>query len=182
MTKNDRRTIDKVFVSLGVVATIILLIVSMMCFYGYKFADKNVKDQLSAQQVFFPSTDSPAFKALPASDQKEMAKYAGQQLTNGRQAQVYANNFINVHLSEIAGGKTYSQVSALALADPTNTTLKTQQQLLFQGETLRGLLLGDGYGFWMFGQIAYYAYLASLLGALVMLLLVVLGLERVYKS
>jgi len=50
-----------------------------------------------------------------------MTVYAGQQLTTGEQAQVYANNFIGVHLKEVAGGKTYAQVSAEAMATPTNT-------------------------------------------------------------
>ena len=37
-----------------------------------------------------------------------LAKYAGQQLTTGAQAEAYANHFIAVHLQEIGGGKTYS--------------------------------------------------------------------------
>ena len=182
MAKNNRKTIDTVFVSLGLIATIFLILAGIGSWYGYSFADKNVKDQLTAEKVYFPTTDSLAFKSLPAADQTEMSKYAGQQLVNGKQAKVYANNYINVHLSQIAGGKTYSQVSAALQADPTNTTLKVQQQLLFQGETLRGLLLGDGYGFWMFGQIAWYASYVSFLGSIIMAVLVIFGLRRINKS
>jgi hypothetical protein len=36
---------------------------------------------------------------------------AGKQVLTGSQAEVYADHFIAVHLSHIAGGKTYSEVS-----------------------------------------------------------------------
>ena len=101
-------------------------------------------------------------------------QYAGQQLTNGKQAQAYANHFIAVHLKEAAGGKTYAQVSAASQADPTNATLKAQTETLFKGETLRGLLL-DAYAFWKLGQIAMWAAIASFILAAVTLVLSVLG-------
>jgi hypothetical protein len=62
-------------------------------------------------------------------------------------AKAYANDFIGHHLKNIAGGKTYAEVSSAAMADPTNADLQKQKTALFQGETLRGMLLGDGYGF-----------------------------------
>ena len=103
-----------------------------------------------------------------------MRKYAGQQLLTGAQAETYANHFIAVHLSEVAGGKTYAQVSAAALADPTNTTLKTEAATLFQGTTLRGLLL-NAYAFGTTAEIAGIASLVSFIGAAIMLLLSGLG-------
>ncbi len=72
-----------------------------------------------------------------------------------------------MHVGEIAGGKTYAQVSAAAQADPTNVKLQKQTQALFQGQTLRGLLL-EAYGFWKMGQIALYAAIASFFLAAVM--------------
>jgi hypothetical protein len=107
-----------------------------------------------------------------------MNKYAGEQLVNGAQAKVYADNFIAFHLSEVAGGQTYAQVSSASLANPTNAALKQEAQTLFQGETLRGLLLGDGYAYWTFGQIAQYAAITALAGAAVMAVLVLMGLRR----
>ena len=103
-----------------------------------------------------------------------MQKYAGQQLTTGAQAQTYANHFIAVHLSEVAGGKTYAQVSSAALADPTNVTLKTQEATLFQGTTLRGLLL-NAYAFGTVGMIVGIAAIVSLVGGAILLVLSVLG-------
>ena len=67
-------------------------------------------DQLVAQRIVFPTTSSAEFTALPKADQAAMAQYAGQEMTTGAQAGTYANHFIAVHLREIGGGKTYSQL------------------------------------------------------------------------
>jgi hypothetical protein len=53
---------------------------------------------------------------------------------------------------------------------------------LFQGETLRGLLLGSGYAYWTFGMIALYAALAVFAGAAVTLVLVLLGLRQIKRA
>ncbi len=81
----------------------------------------------------FPTTSNPEFKALPTADRAAMAPYAGQLMTNGAQAEVYANHFIAVHLCLIGGGKTYSQLSAEAMAQPKNTALAGQVATHLQG-------------------------------------------------
>ncbi|HSX07692.1 MAG TPA: hypothetical protein VLG11_02265 [Candidatus Saccharimonadales bacterium] len=179
--KSDRRTIDKVFVLLGAAVAVVMLVIGGLSWKAYSFAKSSVTTELSAQKIYFPAKDSAAFNALPAADQTAMGKYSGQQLLTGDQAKVYANNFIGVHLSKIAGGKTYAEISTEALADPTNAQLKQQQQTLFQGETLRGLLLGDGYAYWTFGQIAKFAALAAFAGTAVMIVLVGLGVRHMTK-
>jgi hypothetical protein len=65
------------------------------------------------------------------------------------------------------------------MEDPTNQTLQKQKATLFQGETLRGLLLGTGYAYWTFGIIAGYAAVAMFAGAAVMAVLVALGFSRI---
>lgn len=183
MAKNtERKAIDKVFILLGAGAVVVLLGAGSLLLYGYSFATGMVKEQLSAQQIYFPAKDSEAFRALPSEDQAEVEKYAGQQLIDGAQAKVYANNYIGAHLKGIAGGKTYSQISAESMANPTDEKLKAQKATLFQGETLRGMLLGSGYAFWTFGMIALYAALAAYVGAAVMALLVLLGVRHLAKT
>ena len=46
-----------------------------------------------------------------------VSQYAGQQLLTGAQAEVYANDFIAVHLSEMPYGGVYSKISAASLAE-----------------------------------------------------------------
>ncbi len=144
----------------------------LILFWGYSFANHNVHDQLAAQKIFFPPKGSDALK--PPEIGRYLNQYAGQQLTTGAQAQAYANHFIAVHLKEAAGGKTYAQVSSLALRNPNDTKLAGQVQTLFRGETLRGLLL-NAYAFWKIGQIALIASIASFILGGVMLVLTILG-------
>ncbi|MDQ6855748.1 MAG: hypothetical protein M3Z57_01575 [Candidatus Dormibacteraeota bacterium] len=150
----------------------ILAFVSGFAFWASGFATGQVHDNLAAQQIYFPAATSPAITSLPAVDAAAMTVYAGQQMTTGAQAQTYADHFIRVHLNEIAGGQTYSQVSAAAQAAPTNTKLAGQVQTLFRGETLRGLLL-NSYGWAQIGQYAAYAAigLAIAAGAVLLALL-----------
>jgi hypothetical protein len=139
------------------------MIVGILALAGGSYDKQVVHDQLAPQKIFFPAAGSPAL--LPG-----VKQYAGQQLLTGEQAKAYANKFINVHLSKIAGGKTYSQVSALAIAAPNNTTLAAEKATLFQGETLRGLLLG-AWGWAMIGSIATLAgSILLILGAILLLL------------
>lgn len=170
----NRKFIDRVASTTGLLLAVVLLVAGGLLTWGYSFTNGQVKSQLAEQSITFPTAGSAAITSLPAKDQPFIAKYAGQQMLNGRQAEVYADHFIAVHLGEIGGGKTYSEISAAAQADPTNTTLASQVQLLFRGSTLRGLLL-YGYAFWQIGQIAMYAALVAYLGGILFLLLALLG-------
>jgi hypothetical protein len=155
----------------------ILAFVSGFAFWASGFATSTVHDQLAAQQIFFPAAGSSAISSLPKADQAPMTQYAGQQLLTGQQAQVYANNFINVHLSEIAGGQTYSQLSAAAIADPTNTKLSGEVATVFKGTTLRSMLLNT-YGWWQIGQFAGYAAIGLAVAAVAVLLAFIFEIVR----
>lgn len=175
-----RRTFDVLASSVGVLLTAVLIVAGVLLLVAYNFTNNQVTTQLSEQQITFPTTDNAAFKELPATDQAAMAPYAGQLMTTGAQANTYANNFIGVHLKKIGGGKTYSELSAESQADPTNTKLASTVSTVFQGTTLRGLLL-NAYAFWQIGQIALLAGIIALCVALVMLVLVVLGFWHVRR-
>ena len=179
--KTERKAIDKVFILLGAAATVALLVVGALAWYGYSFATGMVKTELAAQNIQFPPAGSPALASLSAEDREQMERFAGEKMTTGEHAKVYANNYIGAHLREIAGGKTYSEVSELARQNPEDKALQGQKTALFQGETLRGILLGTGYAFWTFVMIAKYAAIAAFAGAVVMFLLVLAGLRHLRK-
>src|SRR5262249_26374686 len=163
---------DIIGTSIGAVLTVVLIVGGVLLVWGYSFANSNVRDQLTAQQIYFPQAGSEALASPEIGPY--LNQYAGQQLTTGAQAEAYADHFIAVHLKSVAGGKTYAQVSGEALADPTNTQLQNQANTLFKGETLRGMLL-NAYAFWKLGQIALYSAIVAFAGAAVMLLLTLLG-------
>lgn len=179
--KEKRKVIDKVLVSFGVVATVALLFIGGLAWWAASFTTSNVHDQLASQKIYFPEKGTPALTSLPTADQAQVSKYAGQQVLTGTQAEVFADHYIAVHLKEIGGGKTYSELSAQAQKEPTNTKLQNQVNTLFKGETLRGLLLGDAYAFGTVGMIAGYAAIVSFVAAAVMFVLVLLGLRHLWS-
>ena len=136
------------------------------------------KNELVSQKIAFPPKGSPG---LDPAEFPGLQKYAGQTVDSGVKAKAYANEFIGVHLVKVAGGKTYAEVSTAALSDPTNATLQTQKAVLFQGETLRGLLL-NAYAFDTFAMLAMYLAIAAFIGAGVMALLVLVGLGRIMRT
>jgi hypothetical protein len=169
-----RRTFDVLVSTGGLLIAAVLLAAGILLGWGHSFANSQVTSQLSAQKIVFPTTSNPEFKVLPKANQAQMGKYAGQLMTNGAQAETYANYFIARHLYLIGGGKTYSQLSAESLAHPANATLADEVQTIFRGTTLRSMLL-EAYGFWKFGQIALVASIVSYIGAGLMLILALFG-------
>jgi hypothetical protein len=169
-----RRTFDALMVVAGLALAAMLLVAGGLLTWGHNFVSSEVHSQLASQKIVFPPASSPAITSLPKADAKAMTVYAGQMMTTGAQAQTYADHFIAVHLGEIGGGLTYSQLSAKALADPKNTALADQVATVFKGTTLRGMLL-NAYAFWQMGQIALIGAIVSFAGAALMLILTLFG-------
>ena len=174
-----RRTFDALMASAGLVVALVLSAAGGLMLWAHHFVDHQVTTQLAAQQIYFPEKGSdslgdPAVKPY-------LTQYAGQQLTTGPQAKAYADHYISVHINEMTGGQSYAQVSAKSMADPDNEKLAGLKQTVFQGETLRGLLL-YGYAFATMGTIALYAAIASFVGAGLMLALSLLGLGHLRRT
>ena len=188
-----RRSIDKVLIGMGVIATLVFASAGALLMWGANFADDYVHRELSSQHVSFPEAD-----ALKAEGRGDLAEFAGQQVTTGTQAEAYAS-YINGHLQEIANGKTYSEIddrgAAAAVVDAraagataadiaklqtTADTLKAQRDSLFKGETLRGLLLSS-YAWATIGTIAMIAAWVAFGGAVLMAGLVIAGVVHLRR-
>ena len=152
------------------------------------FTTSQIRDELTAQQIYFPGADQ--IKAGGALDPKEFPQeirdQAGNQVTDGNQARIYANDFIGKHLQGVANGMTYasvgtkvSQLNAQLAQTPKDSpayadlqkqisTLNAERDTLFKGETLRSSLL-NAYGWWTIGVYTTYAAFGLLLAALVVL-------------
>jgi hypothetical protein len=96
-----RRTFDALVSAAGLVLAAVLLIGGGLLLWGHSFVTNEVHSQLAAQKIVFPANGSPGLKELPASDAAAMSQYAGQLMTNGAQAETYADHFIAVHLVNI---------------------------------------------------------------------------------
>lgn len=138
---------------LQVTLVVVLAFTAGFLYWAAGFTHSYVHDELTQQKISFPAAGSAAFSPKEFPD---LQQYAGQAVSDGDQAKAYANGFIGRHLEAIGGGKTYSQVSALSMANPKDATLAATVQTLFRGETLRGLLL-NAWGWWTVGTYALYA-------------------------
>ena len=193
-----RRTLDVLFSLGGVVLAGLLLIAGLVLTSNANFANTYVHDQLSQQNITFKTADT-----LTAEEKESacLVKYAGQQLTTGKQAECYANEFIGLHLKSTAGGKTYAELGTvqsdlrtkLAAAQKANDTatatdlnkqltdVTAQRETVFKGETLRGLLL-TSYGFSEFGAKAAQFATVAYLGTGLMFLLSIAGFFHAFVT
>ncbi len=195
--KITRRTIDRLLVWSGLVITVALAVAGALLMWGSNFADDYVTDELTSQQIFFPSEEDLLAEDPPRDD---LVKYADEQVTTGQEAEAYAS-FIDGHLERIGGGMTYAELggpqsearAALAAAQEAGASdeeiaelqadvdqVTSQRETMFKGETLRGLLLSS-YAWATVGQVAGVAAIAAFAAAAVMLVLVVLGFVHLRK-
>lgn len=173
----NHATLDRVITSAGLIVAIVLVAGSGILLWAHSFIHDQVETQLAAEKIYFPAATSKAVTSLPAVDRAAMARYGGQELVTGAQAKTWADNFIAAHLTDIGGGKTYAQLSAALQADPSNQALAKQVQTVFQGETLRGLLL-NAYAFDTMALAAYYTAIGAAAAGLVLFILAVLGFRH----
>jgi hypothetical protein len=144
-----------------------LFIAGGLLFYGSVFTKNFISEQLSAQQISFPSKEQ-----LVSEGRSDLSAYAGKQVTTGAQAKAFAS-YIEGHLAKVANGQTYSQVSAQYLKNTSDQKLSAQRQTLFMGETLRGILLNT-WGWSLVGLIAFYAALGLWAAAVAVLAVYIL--------
>ena len=157
---------------IGLAVVVMLVAAGGLLTWGSSYTQTQVRDQLAAQQISFP----PAGPGLDPEQYPELQQYAGQQVVNGEQANAYAT-YIQSHLDAIAGGQTYSQVSAASREDPENEELLAQRESLFMGTTLRGMLL-QAYAFSTIGTVAWVGAVVAFAAAGILLVLVIVGFVR----
>ncbi len=184
-----RRTFDKLVSFVGLGFAILLFIFAGLLNYGASFANDNVQSQLENQNIAFPGEEG-----LPANTKDQLMKWAGMQVVTGEMAKDYSDLYILEHMNgsaEAVMGKpaTYSEVSGaymgLVKGGSTDTAKIAQlgelRQTLFMGNTLRGMLL-QAYAFGIFGVVAGYAALASLLGGILFLVLAITGFAHIRQT
>src|SRR3984885_2060891 len=153
-----RRNSSHLTVIAGFAVAVILLAAGGLLTWGSAYVHNTVQGQLAAQQITFPPAsafaNAKAGTEITPSMIPSVSQYAGQQMLTGQQAEAYADHFIAVHIAEMGGGKTYSQLSAESLAQPGNAKLAATVGTVFKGETLRSMLL-SAYGWWKVSQKTY---------------------------
>lgn len=134
------------------IAGVALLLCAFGALKGGFFARGFVQDQLAEQKITFTpyEKDKELYDSTPS-----LKKYAGKQVVNGWQARQYAN-VIDIHVKKTTGGKSYSEASAAARANPQDQKLQDARRSALDGQLLRGTLL-NVYGWWWIGTLALWA-------------------------
>ena len=152
-------------ITLQVIMVIVLGFGAGISFWGSNFTGEQIKSQLEPQKIFFPTDVS----TMPEPEKSAVAPYVGQQVVNGEQAHVFAQNYLGLHLRELADGKVYSELSTEARTEK-DPALKAQKDALvqtaFRGETLRSML-NQAWAFSIFGTVALYASFGLMLATIV---------------
>jgi hypothetical protein len=177
-----RASFDKLISWTGLLLAAFLLVAGGLLTYTYFYIGNEVKTQLNLQDITMPQ--GAALQSLPPADQDALKPYAGSPMDTGPEAKAYANHYILAHLNAASGGKSYSQISGQYVAmtpaekaSPEGQQLSTLRDTLFQGNTLRGLLL-YGAAFATMGTIAGYAAIGAYIAAVILLVLGLLGLRH----
>jgi len=89
-----RSSIDKIISYIGLVSAAVLLAASAVLYGTYLFIHNEVSTQLKPQNITLPAEGSAAFNALPQADQDAVKPFAGQQVTTGQQAKVFADTIL----------------------------------------------------------------------------------------
>lgn len=180
-----RKTFDRLLVAFGLIVTVVLIVAGSLLTWGSSFISTQVHNQLAEQQIYFPPASAfahaKAGTEITPSMGQYMLPYAGQLMTTGTEAEIYADHFIAVHLSEMPYKGVYAVASAAAIANPKNAAIQGEVATIFKGTTLRGLLL-NAYAFGEMGQIAGIAAVVSFVLAGVMIILAILGILHVRRT
>lgn len=156
-----RAAFDKLISGAGLLLAVVFLVAGGLLAYASSYVAGEVKDQLGAQDITMP--EGAALQSLPPDDQEALKPYAGSPMDTGPEAKAYADHYIQAHMTKMSGGKTYSEISGQYVAmtpeqkaTPEGQKLGDLRNTMFQGNTLRGLLL-YGAAFATMGTSAGYA-------------------------
>lgn len=191
----DRRAWDQVVSGAGAVVAVVLVLLGAVAIYGGNFGRNNVRDELKPQNITVKAAEE-----LTPEEAAVIGDYAGERVDTGPEAKAFAS-YIALHLKDIpnADGMTYAELGGVQGAlraeieaaqesgDPALADLETQladvttaRNTVFNGETLRGLLLG-AYGWWTMSTLALYAGFGLVAAGILLGIFAFLGFRHARK-
>jgi hypothetical protein len=135
-----------------------------------------VHDQLAAQKIKFAPYDESGQNGDNYAAYPELRDRAGTTVTDGLAARDFAT-YINAHVMEATGGKSYSEVSAAARANPQNEELAEVRRTALDGQLLAAIMWNT-YGWWLLATVAFFAGIILLVAGLALGLVALLARRR----
>jgi hypothetical protein len=148
----SRKQLDIVFAGGAVVLAVLFLVLGFVLISQKNFADDYVKTELSAQKIYFTSTEGLAADAKANPDNAVLdwkpgssclTEYAGQLMETGKQAECYAKYYIAMHMSRSAENLKFSAPIDVTLGNGTETLTSMEGQTYATIGTIRSALAAD---------------------------------------
>jgi hypothetical protein len=145
-------------------AALAVLLVGAVLTLAGNYGRQLVHDQLAAQKIKFAPYDESGQNGDNYQAYPEIRDRAGTTVTDGLAARDFAT-YINAHVMEATGGKSYSEVSAEARANPENQELAATRRTALDGQLLAAIMWNT-YGWWLLATVAFFVGIALVVAGL----------------
>jgi hypothetical protein len=141
-----------------------VLIVGVVLTLAGNYGRQLVHDQLAPQKITFAPYDESGQNGDNYEAYPELRDRAGTTVTDGLAARDFAT-YIDAHVMEATQGRSYSEVSAAARANPENEELAAVRRTALDGQLLAAIMWNT-YGWWLLATVAFFAGIALIVAGL----------------
>ena len=147
-------------------AALAVLIVGVVLTLAGNYGRQLVHDQLAPQKITFAPYDESGQNGDNYEAYPELQDRAGTTVTDGLAARDFAT-YIDAHVMETTGGRSYSEVSGAARANPEDEELQATRRSALDGQLLAAIMWNT-YGWWLLATVAFFAGIALVVVGLVL--------------
>lgn len=157
-------------------AALAVLIVGVVLTLAGNYGRQLVHDQLAPQKITFAPYDESGQNGDNYEAYPQLRDRAGTTVTDGLAARDFAT-YINAHVLEATGGRSYSEVSAAARANPQDEELQATRRTALDGQLLAAIMWNT-YGWWLLATVAFFAGIALIVAGLALGVVAFLAARR----
>jgi hypothetical protein len=145
-------------------AAVAVLLAGVALTLSGSYGRQLVHDQLAAQKIKFAPYDESGQNGDNYAAYPEIRDRAGTTVTDGLGARDFAT-YINAHVMETTEGRSYSEVSAAARANPENEEMQAVRRSALDGQLLAAIMWNT-YGWWLLATVSFFVGIALIVVAL----------------
>jgi hypothetical protein len=147
-----------------IAAAVAVVLVGAVLTLAGNYGRQLVHDQLAAQKIKFAPYDESGQNGDNYAAYPEIRDRAGTTVTDGLAARDFAT-YINAHVMETTEGRSYSEVSAAARANPEDEELQATRRSALDGQLLAAIMWNT-YGWWLLATVSFFAGIGLLVAGL----------------